>query len=485
VSLLEYKAKFTYNARMVRTRIAPSPTGYPHIGTIYQALFDFAYAKKHEGTFLVRIEDTDRGRFIAGAEEVIFQALDWFGLSEDESVRKGGEHGPYRQSERLEIYHKYAQELVDKDLAYFAYYPKEDAGQKKDYSVKASTSLSQKVLETTDEPPKTIEEMIKRGDWILRMRVPKDKETIIKDEIRGEIVFAPDQVTEQVLVKSDGYPTYHLAAVVDDHEMGVTHVVRGEEWISSTPKHVLLYQYFGWDIPLFFHTPLLRNPDKSKLSKRHGHTSVTWYQEEGFLPGAILNFLALMGWTHPEEKEIFSLEEFINVFELKDIRQVGPIFDLTKLTWMNGEYIRAMEVSALGKALMNYEKQFGTHAEQLNQIEKNRYEQLVALGQSRIATLKEFTSLLNAFLPNATFHVSSDQDKAIASSMKEAFESISDWNKDTLMDAMRIILKTHSIRMPVLYTIVTGQERGLPLPESLAILGKETVLARLDHALQS
>ena len=335
---------------MVRTRIAPSPTGYPHIGTIYQALFNFAFAKKNDGKFLIRIEDTDRTRFVEGAEEVIFAAIDWFSLTENESPRKGGEFGPYRQSERLEIYHKYAQELLDKDKAYFAYYPKTDAGQKKDYTQKVSVQKR----ETIEEPPKTIIEMIERGDWILRLRVPKDKNIIVHDAIRGEITFTPEQVSEQVLIKSDGFPTYHLAAIVDDHLMGVTHVVRGEEWISSAPKHVLLYEYFGWKIPLLYHTPLLRNPDKSKLSKRHGHTDVRWYQEEGYLPEAILNFLALMGWTHPDEKEIFSLEEFIDVFDLKDIRQVGPIFDLTKLTWMNGEYIRALSIDELANVIKDY-----------------------------------------------------------------------------------------------------------------------------------
>ncbi len=459
---------------MVRTRIAPSPTGYPHIGTIYQALFNYAYAKKLNGKFLVRIEDTDRARFVEGSEDVIFSALDWFGLSEDESVRKGGENGPYRQSERLAIYHKYAQQLIDKDLAYFAYYAKAEAGQKKDYTQKEVKA----VTETTEEPPKTVEEMIERGDWILRMRVDKSKEVVVQDEIRGEITFAPDQVTEQVILKSDGYPTYHLAAVVDDHEMGVTHVVRGEEWISSAPKHVLLYQYFGWDIPKLYHTPTLRNPDKSKLSKRHGHTNVTWFIEEGFLPQAILNFLALMGWSHPEEKEIFSLDEFIAVFDLKDIKQVGPIFDLTKLTWMNGEYIREMKIEDLEHALKKFYP-----LEYFASLDENTLREIVLIAQSRIATLKEFYPQIRHFLPDAKFHISDEKEASIAQAMMKRFESVEDWNKDTIMDALRVILKEHSIKMPILYKIVTGQERGLPLPESLAILGKDAVLAKLDSAI--
>lgn len=465
---------------MIRTRIAPSPTGYPHIGTIYQALFDYAYAKRHNGKFLVRIEDTDRARFVEGAEEVIFSALDWFGLHEDESVRKPGKVGPYRQSERLEIYHKYAQELVDKDLAYFAYYVKADAGQKKDYTKGPSEAVSQPKQESGEKAPKTVNEMIQRGDWILRMRVSKDKDVTVHDEIRGEIVFAADQVTEQVILKSDGYPTYHLAAVVDDHEMGITHVVRGEEWISSTPKHVLLYQYFGWDVPKFYHTPLLRNPDKSKLSKRHGHTNVTWYIEEGFLPQAILNFLALMGWTHPEEKEVFSMEEFISVFDLKDIRQVGPIFDMTKLTWMNGEYIRAMDDDDLEKALRTFYP-----LESFENFDQKVLKEIITIAKTRITTLKEFYPLIQQFLPNAIFTVTDDKEKTVAEAMKNAFILQKEWNKDAIMEVLRPILKEHGIKMSVLYKIVTGQERGLPLPESLAILGKSTVVQRLEQALSS
>lgn len=465
--------------KQVRTRIAPSPTGYPHIGTIYQALFNYAFAKKHNGSFIIRIEDTDRTRFVEGAEEVIFRAIDWFGLTENESSRKGGEHGPYRQSERLEIYHTYAQELLDKNRAYFAYYPKTDAGVKKDYTQKSSEQKQ----ESVEESPKTIAEMIKRGDWILRMRIPKDKDIIVKDEIRGDIVFTPEQVTEQVLLKSDGFPTYHLAATVDDHLMGITHVVRGEEWISSSPKHVLLYQYFGWDVPKLYHTPTLRNPDKSKLSKRHGHTNVQWFAEEGFLPKAILNFLALMGWTHPEEKEVFFLKEFIDVFDLKDIRQVGPIFDLTKLTWMNGEYIRMMPTTELAEVLRSYYLQFGENGKSLENINKEVFLKIVELAQSRIETLKQFYPLIKHFFPEAEFVVSTDSEKEISASLQSEFQKIREWNKDEILEVLRTILKKHSIRMPILYTIITGQERGLPLPESLEILGKDIVLSRLNKAL--
>ena len=379
---------------MVRTRIAPSPTGYPHIGTIYRALFNYAFAKKHSGKFIVRIEDTDRARFVEGSEAVIFGSLDWFGLVENESLRKNGEYGPYRQSERLAIYHKYAQELVDNGHAYFAYYAKEEAGKKKDYTQKETTSA--KTESAPDNPPKTVTEMLERGDWILRMKVPQGEKIVVTDEIRGEISFESSQVTEQVLLKSDGFPTYHLAVVVDDHLMKISHIVRAEEWLSSLPKHVLLYRYFGWEMSPVYHTVTLRNPDKSKLSKRHGHTNVLWFQEEGYLPEAILNYLALLGWSHPEEKEIFSLAEFIELFDLKDIRPIAPIFDVNKLTWMNQQYIQVLSDDELKSRIVTFYPKSAT-------LSKEILASLIPLLKSRMNTLKDFAELTEVFFENPSF----------------------------------------------------------------------------------
>jgi len=453
----------------VRTRIAPSPTGYPHIGTVYQALFNYAYAKKHGGKFIVRIEDTDRNRFVEGSEEVIFSSMDWFGLAEDESSRKGGPFAPYRQSERLEIYHKHAQELLEKDLAYFAYYPKKDAGVKKDYTQKEPKE--HQIIDVPEDPPKSVAEMLKRGDWILRMKVPKGGKIIVKDEIRGEIIFEPEQVTEQVLLKSDGYPTYHLAAIVDDHLMEISQIVRAEEWLSSLPKHVLLFKYFEWKMPPIFHTATLRNPDKSKLSKRHGHTNVLWYKEEGYLPEAILNYLALLGWSHPEEKEIFSLQEFIDMFDLKDIRPIAPIFDLTKLTWMNQQYIQGKTGGELKKLIKGFfPKSKDLHDETMDK--------LMPLVSSRMQTLKEFEQLTAIFFAQPEV-VLNDKEKEIAKDLAVQFEKILDWEKEQILDAMRPLLAKYTIRMSVFYKILTGSERGLPLPDMLEILGKEKTLKRL------
>ena len=459
----------------VRTRLAASPTGYPHIGTIYQALFDYVFAKKNKGQFLVRIEDTDRNRFIEGSETVIFESLDWFGLIEDESPRKDGEHAPYRQSERLSIYHKYAQTLLDKDKAYFSYLKKDESGTKKDYTKKET--LIEKT-ETNQIPPKNIAEMLTRDDWILRMRVPANTKITIKDEIRGEIEFDSSQVTEQVLLKSDGYPTYHLAAIVDDHLMEITHVIRAEEWLSSTPKHFLLYEYFGWEKPLFFHTPILRNPDKSKLSKRHGHTDIRWYRQEGYLPDAVLNFLALLGWSHPEEKEIFDLNEFIKLFDLKDIRPVAPIFDLTKLKWMNQQYIQMSSDTKLKGLILNF-------SPIAKNISAKTLDKLIPLLKSRMETLSEFEKLTCIFFDNFKEAKFDKIDKLVASDLKNLLNDIDDWNHVKIFEKMKVLMTKNKIKMPVFYKIMTGYERGLPLPESLEILGIEKTLKRLEEVMNN
>jgi len=460
---------------MVRTRIAPSPTGNPHIGTIYQALFNYAFAHKHKGKFIVRIEDTDRVRFVEGAEEKLYRALDWFGLTEDESPRIGGGFAPYKQSARLDLYQQYAEQLVKEGKAYYCDCTPErlDEVRKKLQAEKKTPMYDRHCRD------------LGKTKGVIRLKIMPDQSYVWHDGVRGEMSFVTTKegeylIDDQVLLKSDGFPTYHLAVVIDDHLMQITHAVRGEEWIPSTAKHIILYHYFGWekDMPNFYHTPLLRNPDKSKLSKRHGHTDVTWYREEGFLSQAMLNFLGHMGWTHPDEKEIFSLDEFMRLFDLKDIRAVGPIFDLAKLTWMNGEYIRSLSVEELATAIKDFYKETS-----FSFMDDVMFNKIVALAQSRIDTLKQFEPLIQHFSPNAPFHVANDQEKEIAQSLNDEFEKLVEWKTETILDALRGVLKKHSIRMPVLYTIITGQERGLPLPESLEILGKEEVLSRLTKAL--
>jgi len=450
---------------IVRTRIAPSPTGHPHIGTIYQALFNYAFAKKHNGSFIVRIEDTDKTREVSDSEKVIFSSLDFFSLKEDESPRKGGKFGPYRQSERLWFYHKYAQELISKGYAEFSYFPKEQSKGKKDYSL---ANQSEKVVtKKSNDMPTTIEEMISKKDWVVRLKVPKDEKIIVHDQLRGDIEFDSNQISSQVLIKSDGFPTYHLAVVVDDHLMQVSHIVRAEEWISSFPKHHLLYKYLNWKMPPTYHTATLRNPDKSKLSKREGHTDVNWYINEGFLPDAILNYLALLGWSHPSEQEIFTLDEFIKLFDLKDIRPIASVFDTQKLKWLNSKYIQKLSISELTKKLTS----FYPAAIKLPQLEE-----IIKLAQSRMETLKDFEVLTKHFLSFENELSSNELKKTLRSD----FEKEKDWNKNNIFAVMKKNMQRYNIKMNVLYKLLTGSEKGLPLPESLEILGKEETLNRLS-----
>lgn len=464
---------------MVRTRIAPSPTGFPHIGTIYQALFDFAYAKGRNGKFIVRIEDTDRTRFVEGAEAVIFSSFDWFGLSEDESPRVGGAHGPYRQSERLDIYKKYAGELVEKKHAYYCFCTKEEleAHRALCISEKKVPMYSKKCRDLSED---AVRENLSLGKpYTIRMKIPESGAVTVRDEIRGEIVFHADSVDDQVILKSDGFPTYHLAVVVDDHLMGITHVVRGEEWLSSTPKHVLLYDYLAWEKPLFYHTPVLRNPDKSKLSKRHGHTSVSWYRESGFLPEAILNYLALMGWSHPEEKEIFDIDEFTKQFDLSALKPVGPIFDITKLEWMNGMYIRALKDDVLCERI---------HAFIGDTYKKELILRTVPLVKERMKTLADYLPLAEFFFKRPSeYAIDLVQKKDILRKVADTITHCTQWDADAIGAALQELAQQEQIKFGDFFmtirVAITGKKISPPLNESLEILGKEECVARLSiHA---
>lgn len=462
----------------VRTRIAPSPTGFPHIGTIYQALFDFAYARKNQGSFAVRIEDTDRERFVEGAEEKVYEALDWFSLKEDESPRIGGRYGPYRQSERLEIYERYSQELLKLGGAYFCFCSKERLSglHKKLESEKKPTVYDR---HCRNLPKEEVEERIEnKKPRVVRLKIPDEKLIKVKDEIRGEINFETSLIEDAVLVKSDGYPTYHFASVVDDHLMEISHVVRGEEWLPSLPKHIVLYNYFGWDHPLFFHTATLRNPDKSKLSKRHGHVNIDWYREQGFLPQAILNFLALLGWSHPEGKEEFDLPEFIKLFDLKDLKAVAPIFDITKLEWLNGVFIRGKKPDELKSMLQNFYKDDN----ELAPIFKSKnIDLLIGLAQTRMKKLSEFKELV---LKKASSRELTAEEKQAGKLLYDELSKIepASWMEDNILNVLRSLKDKEGVSMKTIYFIITEREQGLPLIETMVkIEGRDEVLKRLKN----
>ena len=379
----------------IRVRIAPSPTGDPHVGTAYIGLLNLIYARQRGGKFVLRIEDTDRTRFVATSEQEIFDSLRWLGLAWDEGPDVGGPYGPYRQSERTEIYREHVAMLLANGTAYRSFETAEEleAMRKSQLAAKLPPRYNGAHRELTEAQAEAY--LAEGRAYVIRLKVPAEGETSFRDELRGEIKFSHNNVDDQVLMKSDGFPTYHLANVVDDHLMKITDVIRAEEWISSTPKHVLLYQAFGWELPRFWHMPLLRNLDKSKISKRKNPVSLIYYRQAGFLPEAMLNFLGLMCGGMPaggkvnEQKdstvEIFDLEKMLKEFVFERISLGGPVFDLVKLKWLNGEYLRALTLEAFFTQLRT------------NLFSDEYLRSIAPLVQTRIDTLGQFGDLADFF----------------------------------------------------------------------------------------
>ncbi|MDP3941616.1 MAG: glutamate--tRNA ligase [bacterium] len=465
----------------VRTRIAPSPTGDDiHIGNLYTALINFAFAKKHKGKFIIRIEDTDRQRIREGAQEKILSSLKSFGILYDEGPDIGGPFAPYRQSDRLPLYKKYALELVEKGAAYYCFCTKErlEALREEQMAMKKTPRYDKHCLH---EVKAAKERIAKNEAYVIRLNVLPDKKMSFQDVIRGEISFDSNEVDDQVLLKSDGYPTYHLGVVVDDHLMEISHIIRAEEWISSTPKHVLLYESFGWELPVFAHLPILRNPDRSKLSKRKNPVWASWYLEQGFLPEAVLNYLSLMGWSHPEQKEIFPISEFIKRFDLKDVHPAGPIFDIQKLEWMNGVYIRDVLTT---EQLIERLRQFYRNDEEvhalLNDTNSKKLFSLLDLAKSRIKTLREFKDLVAS--PQKEEHFESEQ-VASAKALTVLLSGIGSgmWNEDVILKHLKTFSKERGVSMRIAYILLTGKPQGLPLPQFMVYLGKDASLKRLER----
>ncbi|PIP74656.1 MAG: hypothetical protein CO135_01275 [Candidatus Levybacteria bacterium CG_4_9_14_3_um_filter_35_16] len=408
---------------MIKVRFAPSPTGIPHIGGIRTALYNYLFAKHNNGKFLLRIEDTDRKRFVEGAEESIISSLKWLGLNWDEKIT--------HQSERLSVYKAHTQTLLDKKIAY------------------------------------------KKNDAIW-IKMPEDKIFAWKDLVGNKkISFEGKDQQDFVALKSDGFPTYHLANVVDDHLMGITHVIRGQEWISSVPKHLYLYESFSWDPPKFAHMPVILGPDKGKLSKRHGAKSTLDYKNEGYLKEAILNYIAILGWNPGGDKEVLTLEEMVKIFDIKDINTSNPKFDLIKLEWMNGIYIRSLSVEELKEKLKDYGINLtGYSVRELNS--------LVELAKTRIANLSEFEELINPLF-NPMKQELESEEKQIRDVLRAKLSTLDNWNEEKILDILRGEAKVRNKKMSVIYKIMIGKERGLPLPQALTIIGKEKTMNLLNE----
>lgn len=462
---------------VVKTRFAPSPTGYLHLGGVYGALIDYAFAKKNKGDFILRIEDTDKKRYVEDADKVIFEGLKWLGLNYNK--------GPFYQSERLAVYKEHALKLVEKGYAYYCFCSSEKLEQAREHCRDEKTPPRyDRCCRNLD--PKEVDKKLAGGEkYVIRMKIPDNETIVVNDLIRGKIEFDSNLLDDQILIKSDGFPTYHLASTVDDHLMAITHVIRGEEWLSSAPKHVLLYRYFGWKMPIFFHTPVLRNPDKSKLSKRKGHTALSWYKEEGFLPEAILNFLALLGWSHPQGKEIFDLDEFIKCFDLTDFSPIGPVFDIAKLEWMNGVYLRLKSDKELAELLQPF----------LPEVSFDQILKVAPLIKERIKKLSEAKGLLE-FIWSCPVcpvcEVAEKIDKALIREMisqmvpvfeKEGVEKVDKIQKIFLGIIQKRNWKVGDFFM-VLRVAVCGKKITPPILESLSLIGKEETIKRLKLALE-
>lgn len=478
----------------IRVRIAPSPTGDPHVGTAYIGLLNYIFTQQRGGKFVLRIEDTDRARFVATSEQMIFDALHWLGLAWDEGPDIGGPFGPYRQSERTDIYRQHAEILLANGSAYRAFEtPEELEAERKDQMAARqppryngrSRHLSQAEIEAELAP----KDGSPAKPFTIRLRVPTEGSTTFRDELRGDITFDHTNVDDQVLLKSDGFPTYHLANVVDDHLMRITDVIRAEEWISSTPKHVLLYQAFGWQLPRFWHMPLLRNGDKSKISKRKNPVSLTYYREAGYLPEAILNFLGLMGGGMPSSDgkgtDIFNLASMVENFSFAKISLGGPVFDLTKLKWLNGEYLRALTPEAFFGALRSTIFS-DDYLREIANLMQTRIETLGAIGDTTGFFFSDtILPTPEVFLPKKR---TLEETLAFTADLLPTLES-TDWSHDPLDQALRALGETHTWSVKetfmLLRAILTGSTTSPPLLESLLIFGKARSIDRIRRFLDS
>ncbi len=470
----------------VRTRLAPSPTGDPHVGTAYQALFGYVWAKVNGGEFVLRIEDTDQERSTEASEAAILESLKWIGITWDEGPDVGGPYGPYRQSDRLDIYKKHIDMLIQKGHAYSCFCTKErlDTVRKKLIEEKAPNRGYDR--KCRDLSPNEAAKRIAAGEpYVVRMKIPLEGECLFNDLLRGEIRKDWASIDDQVIMKADGFPTYHLAVVVDDHLMEITHIIRGEEWINSVPKHVLLYQFFGWEPPVYCHLPLLRNPDKSKLSKRKNPTSINYYRKAGYLPEALLNYLGMMGWHMPDGSEKFSVQDMIKSFDLTDISLGSPVFDRTKLRWLNGRYIREdNSVSDLTDKLQEWA------------LNPDYIARVTAVVASRLETLSDWGYFTAMFFSDSVpvtegLLAVKDMEKSQVIELLQLtlwkLEKVRDWNSASISSILKEVAELFELKLKVLtsplYGAICGSKVAPPLFDSMEVLGSDLCRTRITAAM--
>ncbi|HUH37347.1 MAG TPA: glutamate--tRNA ligase [Spongiibacteraceae bacterium] len=469
----------------VRTRIAPSPTGDPHVGTAYIALFNLCFARQHGGQFILRIEDTDQERSTPESERAILESLRWLGLDWDEGPDVGGPHGPYRQSERAEIYRQYAEQLVASGHAFVCYRTPDELNQLRDALKDAGINRALKPSDLALPEEEVARRQAAGAPSVIRMRVPEEGKVAIPDLLRGELELDWAPVDAQILLKSDGMPTYHLANVVDDHLMGITHVLRGEEWLNSAPKHKLLYAYFGWDMPVLCHLPLLRNPDKSKLSKRKNPTGILYYRRMGFMPEALLNYLGRMGWSMPDEREKFSLADMHAHFDIQRVSLGGPIFDMEKLRWLNGLWIREdLSLDQLADRLHDWA------------YNRERLMEILPHARQRMETFSDLAPLASFFVSGmlplkpadfAGLKFEGDELVKVLQFALWRMEALVQWERDRVFAELKALADTLGCKIKdffgPLFVAIAGSTASISVVDSMAILGPELSRARLRHAV--
>lgn len=471
---------------MVRVRFAPSPTGYPHLGNIRTALFNWLFARHNNGSFILRIEDTDVARRVEGAIDTILDSLRWLGLDWDE--------GPYFQSERLEMYREAADQLVREELAYLCYCSpqrleamrQEQTKRKQppgyDRHCRHLTREQKAGLEASEAPP------------VVRFKSPLEGQTSFHDLIRGEIVFENSTLDDFVLLKSDGYPTYHLANIVDDHSMAISHILRADEWLSSTPRHVLLYQALGWQPPQFAHLPMILGPDRSKLSKRHGATAINEYRDQGYLPEAMINFLALLGWSLDDKTELLSREEIVKHFSLERVSKTAAAFNRDKLDWMNGVYLRSLSLEDYSERAISFlERDLPPEVER--PLDADYIRQIMPLIQERAKTLAEVPQLSEFFFVGKLEYdagllmgkLESGQVVKILQAAMTRVEGLGNWDAASLEYVLRPLAEELDLKTGVFFGLLrvatTGRTAAPPLFQTMEVLGRERCLERLKTAL--
>lgn len=486
----------------VRVRFAPSPTGFVHIGSLRTALYNFLYARKMQGNYVLRVEDTDRTRLVEGAVEGMLSAMNWAGvnhdegvmLSDDNKVVQNGDCGPYIQSERLDIYKEHIKTLIDKGDAYYCFCSRSrlDRIREQQKNEGLDPKYDGHCRELSQEE---IQDNLDKGeDYVIRMKLPENKSITFNDIVRGKVSIHTSDMDDQVLIKADGFPTYHFAVVVDDHMMDITHVIRGEEWLTSTPKHVLLYQMFGWKAPTFVHLPNILNADRKKLSKRQGDVAVEDFRNKGYLPEALVNYIALVGWSPEDNKEIFSMPELIEAFSLERVSKSGGVFDTAKLNWVNSHYIKEADTQRLVDLASKFVIKEKLMSEQ--EVKANNEWLLLAMDtvKDRLDYLAQFPEEIKSFLNSAMPELEDEAKEfmklehmmELADELEAKITAADTITPDFVSAMFKEIQKEKGIKGKNLFmgtrVIITGQNHGPDIPMVLSLLGKEKALSRIEQA---